>query len=130
MSSGNGHPQPDEDGTGEHTLGVDDVFTALAAMRRREVVYELGQRPEGVATVDELVDRLLAREEDTLAEPPVNHRERVTAALLHNHLPRLDELGVVEFDRRSGTVRFRGDAAVEEWIEHAAALSLPGRSPH
>lgn len=128
MTSENGCPQPRADAIGEHTLGIDDVFATLASIRRREVVHDLAQRPEGTAAVEELVDRLVSREADLSDEQPADHRERVAAALYHNHLPRLDELGVVEFDRRSGVVRFRGDAAVEEWIEHAAALSLPGRS--
>lgn len=130
MSSEDRSPRSraDADAVRGHALGIDDVFGALASVRRREVVYELTQRPEGIATVEELVDPLVSREADLLDERPANHRERVTAALYHNHLPHLDELGIVEFDRRSGAVRFRGDGAIEEWIEHATALSLPGRS--
>jgi len=128
VTSDDGRPRSRADGVCEHTLGIDDVFETLTSTRCPEVVRELTRRPEGIATIEDLVDRLTSREAKRLDKRPANHRERVSAALYHDHLLYLNGLGFLEFDRRSGAVRFRGDAAVEEWIEHASALSLPGRS--
>jgi len=112
--------------TGEegHTLGLDDVFASLVVQRRRTLVHALAET-EGSVPVETLVERIVAWEAE-LGSPPPNHRERVAAAVRHAHLPKLVAVGLVEFDERSDHVRFHSDAAVEEWLEHAAALSVPG----
>jgi len=99
---------------------VDEVLALLADARRRRVLYELRDRSDDVATLDELVDALLP-EEDGAADDPAH--ERVAASLCHHHLPKLADAGVVQYDERSGVVRYeKDDDLLESWLERLAAL--------
>jgi DNA-binding transcriptional ArsR family regulator len=115
MSDTERRPALSERGTEGHTVDLDAVFDALSSQRRRAVVHCLASR-SGAAPVDALAERIAAWERD----------ERVAASLRHSHLPKLAALGLVDYDERSETARFEGHAAAEEWLDHAAALSLPG----
>lgn len=45
--------------------------------------------------------------------------ETIRAKLHHSHLPKLSEAGVIDYDRRQGTIRFTPTPPLEEWVEHA-----------
>nr|WP_158058413.1 hypothetical protein [Halorussus halophilus] len=47
------------------------------------------------------------------------NRENVRIELHHSLLPKLEDAEVIEYDPRQGTIRFTGDAALDEWVEHA-----------
>lgn len=85
---------------------LSQYFDALAAERRRYVLYYLSQR--GTASVDELTRYVVARETgrspDSLSKQA---SEPVASELYHKHLPRLADYGLVEFDPRSKHARFR-----------------------
>lgn len=82
---------------------LDLVFGLLSSGRRRRLLYRLdGAR---VVTVEELAAHVAAEDLGVpVAEVGDEHRERVEAELLANHLPRLEDAGVLEYDRRSGDV--------------------------
>ncbi len=84
---------------------VDAVFECLRHPRRRFILSYL--REHEMATVEELARQVAAWEAgvppDEVAEP---HRERVTTALVHTHLPKLADEVFIEYDRRSNDVRF------------------------
>lgn len=102
------------DRTGEHwnvtvTNGgvprLDELLECLTKSRRRLVLYYLQEND--VADVEELATEIAAWEMDVLPDDvPIDHREDITRELLHNHLPRLAETKCIEYDRRSGTVRY------------------------
>lgn len=48
-------------------------------------------------------------------------RDQLAVKLVHSHLPKLAEYGVIEYDPRSGTVRYRPDEQVETVLD-----ALPG----
>ncbi len=125
MSGTERRPELSERGHEGHTVDKDTVFEALSAQRRRALVHCLASRT-GAAPVDALAERIAAWERDLHDTAPPNHDKRVAASLRHAHLPKLAALGVVAYDERSDTARFDGHAAVEEWLDHAAALSVPG----
>jgi DNA-binding transcriptional ArsR family regulator len=58
--------------------------------------------------VSELAAELVGR-----VEPP---RDTVRIGLVHVHLPVLEEAGLVEFDHRSRTVRYRRSQLAEELL--------------
>lgn len=107
---------------GRHSL--DAVFEALRDRRQRYALYHL-QEAE-ICGIDELTDRIAAWEqaegsgEQEKAENETLRTE-INAALHHHHLPRLDESGLVEYDERTCTVRFREPPLVLERVLSIAA---------
>ncbi|SFS10760.1 hypothetical protein SAMN05216559_3800 [Halomicrobium zhouii] len=39
------------------------------------------------------------------------------SSLHHTHLPKLDDAEVVEYDPDDGTVQYRGDPHIEQWVD-------------
>lgn len=89
---------------------LDLAFDLLACRRRRYVITKLRTLPDGVASVEDIADHLLVQ------DPDADDRERTLVALQHRTLPRLNEAGIVDFDRRTDTVRYRGNELVEELL--------------
>jgi DNA-binding transcriptional ArsR family regulator len=99
-------------GAGGGTLSDDLVFTMLSNQRRRYVIHHLKQRGEQV-TVRDLSRQVAAWENGVgVEELDYKQRKRVYTSLHQTHLPKLDDAGVVEYDRDRGTVSL-GSAAVE-----------------
>ncbi|APW98360.1 hypothetical protein CHINAEXTREME_11395 [Halobiforma lacisalsi AJ5] len=121
--------------TADVTPSLDRVFDLLSDRRRRYALYYLNDRGDGVATVGELTDHIAAlesREDSTGGESastggPETESERkegIRTELRHVHLPKLAEIGVVEHDQRSDTVRYWSQPSLEEWLEHAEHKEL------
>jgi hypothetical protein len=72
-------------------------------------------------SVDDLA-MLVAGCRPTDAEGPPPAHDELVATLEDRHLPRLDATGVVDYDGRSGTVRYWGQPTVEKWLEHVSAV--------
>ncbi|MFC4438393.1 MULTISPECIES: DUF7344 domain-containing protein [Natrialbaceae] len=102
---------------------LDLVFDLLSNRQRRYVLYYLYEQPDGVATVDELTDHVVALEHRTASSEGEDasdvHRETIRTELQHVHLPKLADAGMVEHDQRSDTVRYWSQPSLEEWLEHA-----------
>jgi len=90
------------------------LFDLLADDRRRYVLDELRTASADAVAVEELVDHLLAF--DRTATDP----DRVRLALYHKTLPGLADAGVVDFDRRTGVVRYRDHELVEDLLDVVA----------
>lgn len=81
-------------------LPESDIFVLLAKRRRRLTLEILQESPSALTTM-ELAERLVDREfEDASAD----ELRTVYLALRHNHLPRLAESDVVEYDVDRETV--------------------------
>lgn len=80
------------------------IFDMLSNARRRYVLLHLQQ--QSTASIRELSRELAAWENDVDATAVSSkQRKRVYTALHQTHLPRLDEYGVVDYDRDRGEVR-------------------------
>lgn len=101
-----GHPEE------TNAASVTEAFDALADATRRHLLYHLAEETDGSATVSDIADRLDSI--DHLGE--FGDRQTVVVDLHHRHLPRLEEVGLVEHDADAGTVRYRGDPLVEECL--------------
>lgn len=89
-----------------HAIPIDpeDAFTAVSNGRRRQILLSLEQS-DCTLTATELAVEIAAIE--NLVEPSaVTGKQRTTVyiSLIQSHLPKLDELGVAEFDERSKEV--------------------------
>ncbi|MBZ6493972.1 DUF7344 domain-containing protein [Natrinema longum] len=122
-------------GRAEGTPSLDLVFDLLSNRRRRYVLYALADQSDGVATIERLTEAVIAFErtaadDDVGAEPnggsefddthdSSDDGTTVRMELQHTHLPKLENAGILEHDRRSETVRYWGQPSLEEWLEHA-----------
>ena len=97
-------------------LSLDAVFTVLSARRRRVTLRVLGDA--GACAVDDLVEWVRARERQLDDEVP--DRETVRAELERVHLPMLADHRILDYDERSGGIRYYGHPVVEEYLEHGA----------
>ena len=96
---------------------LDLVFELLADRQRRYTLYYLYEQPDGVGTVDDVVDFVTANEDDRCESE--DRSAHVRTSLTHIHLPKLAEAGTIEYDSRSEMIRYWKQPALEEWLEHA-----------
>ncbi|MFC4405379.1 DUF7344 domain-containing protein [Haloarchaeobius iranensis] len=81
------------------TLSEETIYEILANSRRRETIRHLTVESTGEAmTLHELSQEIAARETGE-SPPPRPARESVYNSLHQTHLPKLEELGVVDYDR-------------------------------
>lgn len=99
------------------------VFEALAHQRRRYIVNCLGDEPLALADV---AMEVAARETDTpLADQPTDVAQHVYISLYHHHVPKLEDAGIVQYDRDKKVVAL---ADHKERLGQSAAL-LSGEYP-
>ena len=88
------------------SLTTDVVFKTLSNQRRRYVLHYLKQRnteqPVTVRTLSEQIAAWENRIDRTEVNP--KQRKRIYTALHQTHLPKMDQLGIVNYDRNRGTV--------------------------
>ncbi|MFC6794284.1 hypothetical protein ACFQFH_07895 [Halobaculum halobium] len=77
----------------------------LSNRRRRHALHAIAGAENETHDLGELSERVAAWENEIdVAEVDYAERKRVYTALQQSHLPRLDEVGLVEFDKDRGTV--------------------------
>lgn len=87
-------------------LDRDELFHLLQSGRRRAVIrYLTDHREISVFEMRDIADQVAAWENDK----PVSHlhsneRQRVYIALYQSHLPKLDEVGVIDYNQSRGRV--------------------------
>ncbi|MBX0325497.1 hypothetical protein EGH21_20935 [Halomicroarcula sp. F13] len=99
-------PKPDIEPEAED-LTRDDVFHILQSQRRRRVLaYIRAYGDDGYARMQDIAEHIAALENDTTVENlRSQQRQRVYIALYQSHLPKMDDVGVVEYDKDRGHVR-------------------------
>lgn len=102
-SSGDPSSDPQPDATPE--LPPDDVFHILQTNRRRDVISYLLDEDEPVK-MGHLAEVIAAKEHGTtVAQLTSTQRQRVYIPLYQTHLPKLDEKGVIDYNKSRGIVR-------------------------
>jgi len=95
---------PDTDEEGDE-LSEDDLFEILSNSRRRYALHALSSNDEEWE-IGRLAEQVAAWENETAIEEVTRaERKSVYTALQQLHLPKMDELGFVEYDKDRGTVR-------------------------
>ncbi|WP_458205199.1 DUF7344 domain-containing protein [Haladaptatus sp. NG-SE-30] len=117
-------------------LSQDQVFEVLKSPRRRYALYYL-RREGGTVELSDLTDQVAAWENDTTpAGLTSEQRKRVYISLYQTHLPKLDDAGIIDYEREAGKVHlsrrareldtYLGDVSRPEipWDRYYLALSL------
>ncbi|EJN61296.1 DUF7344 domain-containing protein [Halogranum rubrum] len=110
------------------TGGVEtgEVFQTLSNQRRRFVVHALEQE-QGALELRTLSTQVAAWENDK--EPAAvnsQERRRVYNSLQQVHLPQMDDDGLVEYDKRSGTIEPTADIAdLQLYLEVVRGNDIP-----
>jgi DNA-binding transcriptional ArsR family regulator len=89
---------------GEQRASIDELLSLLGHRRRRDVLYSLVESE--VTDVESLAATIAARESDGPSDGIDDERDAVVIDLYHNHLPKLNDRGLIEYDSRSGAVRW------------------------
>lgn len=90
----------------------DDLFHVLQSQRRRRVLNYL-RTVEGSVDMRDVAEQIAAWENGKeTAAITSEERQRVYIALYQSHLPKLDGMGIVEYDQDRGTIE-RTDLADE-----------------
>ena len=117
-SSGSGGKQD-----GSSPLTLSNLFEILSLRRRRTILRCLAERPDDKVDFQGLVKAVSAREAEIEVEEPTieeqaraPRRQRVATALHHDDLPRLADVGLVEYDRWRGEVRYNRDNRLDDWL--------------
>lgn len=104
-------------GETEHLLGstrsdesLDTLFDALANRRRRDVLRCLSERDVPIALADLAEDVAALEEETERTNISATDVKNVYTALYHTDIPKLDELGLIEYRRDRNTVALTSDA--------------------
>ena len=117
----------EDEQTADVAVGPDDESPALTAdkayhllqnERRRNVLRYL-QDADGAVEMRNVAEQVAAWENDTTVEALASdERQRVYIPLYQSHLPKLDDAGVIEYDRRRGIVE--RDELADELAEYLA----------
>lgn len=102
----------------DQSLSQDVVFDILSSPRRRYVLYLLRDAGEPVELTT-LAEHVAAWENDVeIDDITEQERKRVYVSLYQTHIPRLDEAGVVEYDKETGLVSLAGEAReIDRYLE-------------
>ncbi|WP_324756460.1 DUF7344 domain-containing protein [Haloarcula sp. GH36] len=111
---------------GNESLTRDEIFEMLSNRRRRFVIRYL-KNEEQVGTLSDLAEQVAAWENDSsIREISSSERKTVYSSLQQFHLPKMDETGIVEFDRRAGVVELTDTAAeLDIYLEIVDRYDIP-----
>lgn len=102
------------------TLTTDALFAVFSHVSRRAVMVHL--RQHDVATLDELVDAIFMVSGDEFSE---SDRSQIRTSLVHTHLPRLQESGLVAYDADAEVVEATDvSGEIGEWLDLAVRRDL------
>lgn len=130
--------ESDEPDVVDTALSKDVIFEVLKNRRRRDVLEYL-QSSDGPVTMSELAERIAAWENDvSVSALNSTQRKRVYVALYQTHLPKMDDVGVIDYDSDRGTVELSENADLlrmyltddfkpeDPWYQRYMLLSLAG----
>lgn len=126
----------DVSGDQQASVPLDQAFEVLKNRRRRQTLQYL-RAHDGETTLSDVAEHIAALENDTTVQAiSSTQRKRVYVALYQCHLPKMDDIGVVEFDKNRGTIVATPAAAQlnsyfessqrREWYKVYLAVALAG----
>jgi len=96
-------------------LSLDAVLEILSNYQRRAILHHLIDAPGHLHSLDELIAHLSRVETQRNGEPP--GEDYLLSVLVHIHGPKLQQAGLIDYDVRSGEVRYHPHERVERLLE-------------
>lgn len=108
--------------TDELPLSLDTILDLLANERRRYLLEYLWEQPDNVGSFEEATKTVLAK----IGRKPgvLPNDGDLQTDLLHHHLPKLADAGVIEYDTRSQTVCYRENERLEALYDRVREFEL------
>ncbi|GAA0259012.1 hypothetical protein GCM10009000_089910 [Halobacterium noricense] len=75
------------------------------------ILEHLQKTERGTATLSELTTSIQTQGDE------IESAQQGRSVLLHQHLPKLADHGLIDYDHRSETVRYRDDSQIERLLE-------------
>lgn len=118
---GNGLPAVDEE------VSREEIFDVLSNSRRRWTIHYLKNNGDGSASLRDVVDHVTALENGvTVREIDSTQRKNVYTSLRQTHLPKMDEIGIIEYDPHRGEIELTSAAEeVEMYLEYVPEPGIP-----
>jgi hypothetical protein len=105
------------------TADVDDVFEVLADWRRRAVCHYFATSDRTATDVETLATEVSNRGAASTSGAATTASSTIQTQLEEEHLPVLHRIGLIDYDERSGAVKYWGSPTVEKWADHAQAVT-------
>ncbi|MFB9809751.1 MULTISPECIES: DUF7344 domain-containing protein [Haloarcula] len=105
------------------TADVDNVFEVLADWRRRAVCHYFTSADQTAADVGALASAISELGGTSAVDAADTSPSTIQTQLEEEHLPVLHRIGLIDYDERSGAVKYWGSPTVEKWADHAAAVT-------
>lgn len=111
-------------------LTSDDVFEILSNHRRRMVLYHLQEAGTPIA-VNELAEQVAAMENEVIVEELTSQqRKRVYVSLYQTHLPKMAQMGLIDYDQEEGMVALTNRSAdINRYLGDSQDTQRPWRLP-
>lgn len=110
--------------TSSGNLSNEQVLGLLGHEHRHAIITYFDRKTTESASFDDLTEYIVSLDPNR-GERPAERRKQVTIGLLHNHLPKLADAGVLEYDQRSETVRYWGGSRLATILEAAHSDEYP-----
>ncbi|WP_231184874.1 hypothetical protein [Haladaptatus sp. DYF46] len=92
---------------------LDRAFEVLSDAQRRRLVCYLIESTDGSSTVEELCDVL------------DGDSRHIETRLRHVHLPRLEAMSIIDYDERTGAIRYSNNVILEDVLDCCARYCDP-----
>jgi len=102
---GNSSPEP-TDGS----LSVDDIFDALADRRRRKLLCSLRDHDGSLSVTSAAEELAIVHCETSKYCYPDDEIKEIYASLYHDHVPELEDRGLVDYDRQRDQIELTESA--------------------
>lgn len=99
--------------SGDCYLTAEQMFELLRNPVQRRTLETLIESTYTTITLSELAEEIALDEAPSDSEIPTEVAD-IEIGLHHNHLPKLANAGIIEYDRRSKTVRYRDEECIEQ----------------
>lgn len=99
---------------------IDQMLVALSNRHRRYALYYLVDQP--VTDLETLLGSVLTQESNN--PPSQEDTIKLTVEFQHQHLPKLEETGVIEYDERTNTLRYHHSAILTALVQVLRRIEL------